>query len=48
MGKTALATRFCARVFDDNYKATIGVDFFTEKFEILGKPFKLQMYACMH
>ena len=37
--------RFCTGVYDTNYKATIGVDFFVEKFEILGKPFKLHMFV---
>ena len=55
VGKTALATRFCTGAYDPLYKAPIGVDFFVERFEILGKPFKLHMsgrdaqfnaYAC--
>ncbi|KAG8590418.1 hypothetical protein GDO81_006760 [Engystomops pustulosus] len=36
--------RFCKDVFDKNYKATIGVDFEMERFEILGVPFSLQLW----
>lgn len=35
--------RFCKNVFDRNYKATIGVDFEMERFEVAGIPFSLQM-----
>lgn len=35
--------RFCRQTFNSNYKATIGVDFEVERFEILGVPFILQM-----
>jgi len=35
--------RFCKNVFDKNYKATIGVDFEMERFEVLGVPFSLQL-----
>jgi len=35
--------RFCHQVFDSNYKATIGVDFEVERFDILQVPFNLQM-----
>lgn len=35
--------RFCKDVFDKNYKATIGVDFEMERFEVLGVPFSLQL-----
>lgn len=35
---------FCHKLFDNNYKATIGVDFEVERFDILGLPFHLQMY----
>uniref|UniRef100_A0A672KG08 Ras-related protein Rab-36 n=1 Tax=Sinocyclocheilus grahami TaxID=75366 RepID=A0A672KG08_SINGR len=31
-------------VFDKNYKATIGVDFEMERFEVLGVPFSLQLW----
>lgn len=34
---------FCHKLFDNNYKATIGVDFEVERFDILGLPFHLQM-----
>lgn len=37
------ASRFCKDVFDKNYKATIGVDFEMERFEVLGVPFSLQL-----
>lgn len=35
--------RFCRNVFDRDYKATIGVDFEMERFEVAGIPFSLQM-----
>lgn len=35
--------RFCKNVFDRDYKATIGVDFEIERFEIAGIPYSLQM-----
>lgn len=35
--------RFCKDAFDKNYKATIGVDFEMERFEVLGVPFSLQL-----
>nr|XP_039263185.1 ras-related protein Rab-34-like [Styela clava] len=44
VGKTSLVTRFCKAAFDKDYKATIGVDFEVERFEILGCPFTLQMW----
>ncbi|KAL7645492.1 UNVERIFIED_CONTAM: hypothetical protein RMT77_003878 [Armadillidium vulgare] len=43
-GKTCLVNRFCHRVFDSNYKATIGVDFEVERFDVLGVPFNLQIW----
>ncbi|MPC59745.1 Ras-related protein Rab-34 [Portunus trituberculatus] len=39
-----LIGRFCHQVFDANYKATIGVDFEVERFDILGIPFNLQIW----
>ncbi|XP_071994369.1 ras-related protein Rab-34 isoform X2 [Engystomops pustulosus] len=44
VGKTCMINRFCKDVFDKNYKATIGVDFEMERFEILGVPFSLQLW----
>ncbi|KAJ8681589.1 hypothetical protein QAD02_017381 [Eretmocerus hayati] len=44
VGKTALVNRFCHKSFDTNYKATIGVDFEVERFDILGVPFNLQIW----
>lgn len=44
VGKTSLVTRFCKKAFDKDYKATIGVDFEVERFEVLGAPFTLQMW----
>ncbi|XP_018364417.1 PREDICTED: ras-related protein Rab-34 isoform X2 [Trachymyrmex cornetzi] len=44
VGKTSLVNRFCHRLFDNNYKATIGVDFEVERFDILGVPFHLQIW----
>uniref|UniRef100_A0A8B9N1P7 RAB34, member RAS oncogene family n=1 Tax=Accipiter nisus TaxID=211598 RepID=A0A8B9N1P7_9AVES len=37
VGKTCLINRFCKDTFDKNYKATIGVDFEMERFEVLGR-----------
>lgn len=37
--------RFCKDAFDKNYKATIGVDFEMERFEVLGVPFSLQLWV---
>jgi len=36
--------RYTHDIFDLDYKATIGVDFEVEKFDILGIPFTLQMW----
>ncbi|PIK50126.1 putative ras-related protein [Apostichopus japonicus] len=44
VGKTCLVNRFCNEVFDKDYKATIGVDFEVERFEVLGTPFNLQIW----
>ncbi|XP_023143335.2 ras-related protein Rab-34 [Amphiprion ocellaris] len=44
VGKTCLISRFCRGAFDKNYKATIGVDFEMEHFEVLGVPFSLQLW----
>ncbi|CAG5110103.1 Oidioi.mRNA.OKI2018_I69.chr2.g4542.t1.cds [Oikopleura dioica] len=44
VGKTSLVMRYTQDVFDLDYKATIGVDFEVEKFDILGIPFTLQMW----
>lgn len=40
-----LPPRFRKGVFDKNYKATIGVDFEMERFEVLGVPFSLQLWV---
>ncbi|XP_011306338.1 ras-related protein Rab-34 [Fopius arisanus] len=44
VGKTSLVNRFCHKKFDNNYKATIGVDFEVERFDVLGVPFNLQIW----
>ncbi|KAF0293212.1 Ras-related protein Rab-34 [Amphibalanus amphitrite] len=44
VGKTSLVNRFCHQVFDSNYKATVGVDFEVERFDVLGVPFSLQVW----
>ncbi|XP_004400622.1 PREDICTED: ras-related protein Rab-36 [Odobenus rosmarus divergens] len=44
VGKTSLIHRFCKNVFDRHYKATIGVDFEIERFEIAGIPYSLQIW----
>ncbi|XP_039177020.1 ras-related protein Rab-36 isoform X1 [Crotalus tigris] len=44
VGKTSLINRFCKEAFDRDYKATIGVDFEIERFEIAGVPYNLQIW----
>ncbi|XP_043924794.1 ras-related protein Rab-36 [Protopterus annectens] len=44
VGKTCLINRFCKDIFDRDYKATIGVDFEIERFEICGVPYNLQIW----
>uniref|UniRef100_A0A8C3Q7A6 Ras-related protein Rab-36 n=1 Tax=Geospiza parvula TaxID=87175 RepID=A0A8C3Q7A6_GEOPR len=44
VGKTSLINRFCKDNFDRDYKATIGVDFEIERFEIIGMPYNLQIW----
>ncbi|XP_077294267.1 ras-related protein Rab-34-like [Arctopsyche grandis] len=44
VGKTSLVRRFCHQIFVSNYKATIGVDFEVERFQIMHTPFLLQMW----
>ncbi|XP_056323041.1 ras-related protein Rab-36 [Danio aesculapii] len=44
VGKTCLINRFCKDVFERDYKATIGVDFEIERFEMSGLPFSLQIW----
>ncbi|XP_077448228.1 ras-related protein Rab-34 isoform X1 [Stigmatopora argus] len=44
VGKTCLVSRFCRGGFAKNYKATIGVDFDTERFQVLGVPFSVQLW----
>ncbi|XP_071790622.1 ras-related protein Rab-34-like [Asterias amurensis] len=44
VGKTSLVHRFCHECFDRDYKATIGVDFEVERFDILSVPFNLQIW----
>ncbi|XP_014679404.1 PREDICTED: ras-related protein Rab-34-like, partial [Priapulus caudatus] len=44
VGKTCLVNRFCHNLFDRDYKATIGVDFEVERFDILNVAFNLQVW----
>ncbi|KAA0703821.1 Ras-related protein [Triplophysa tibetana] len=44
VGKTCLINRFCKDVFERDYKATIGVDFEIERFEMSGLPYSLQIW----
>ncbi|CAG2056008.1 unnamed protein product [Timema podura] len=44
VGKTSLINRFCHQIFDCNYKATIGVDFEVERFDVLQVPYNLQIW----
>jgi len=43
VGKTSLINRFGYNVYGNNYKATIGVDFDVQKFEIMQTAFSLQV-----
>lgn len=43
VGKTTLINRYVNDVYSSDYKATIGVDFEVQKFDILGRPFTLQV-----
>ncbi len=43
VGKTSVIKRFVADRFDNEYKATIGVDFEIEQFKILTLPFNIQV-----
>lgn len=43
VGKTSIVNKFCRKVFSYSYKATIGVDFEVEQFDILNIPFNIQM-----
>ncbi|GAU89804.1 hypothetical protein RvY_02312 [Ramazzottius varieornatus] len=44
VGKTSLVHRFCHDLFNRDYKATIGVDFEVERFDVLDVPFTLQIW----
>ncbi|XP_030746891.1 ras-related protein Rab-34 [Sitophilus oryzae] len=44
VGKTSLINRFTKKMFEANYKSTIGVDFEIEKFLILGVSYSLQIW----
>lgn len=44
VGKTCLINRLCKDVFDSNYTATMGVDLEMEDFQVLGVPFRLQLW----
>lgn len=37
--------RFCQKIFNSNYKSTIGVDFEVERFSVLNIDYTLQMYT---
>ncbi|VEN35835.1 unnamed protein product, partial [Callosobruchus maculatus] len=44
VGKTSVVNRYCKKIFETNYKSTIGVDFEVETYEIMGVPFTLQIW----
>ena len=43
VGKTSIIKRYVHQLFSQHYRATIGVDFEIERFEVAGTPFSLQM-----
>ena len=44
VGKTALARRYTEGKFDETYKLTLGVDFFTKSVKVNGQKVKLVIY----
>jgi small GTP-binding protein len=44
VGKSALVQRFVNDSFSNDYKATIGVDFEVEQFQVLNAPFSCQIW----
>jgi small GTP-binding protein len=44
VGKSSLVQRFVNDSFSNDYKATIGVDFEVEQFQILNIPFQIQIW----
>ncbi len=44
VGKTSLVQKFVRNHFDNEYRATIGVDFEVERFKILSLPFNIQIW----
>ncbi|XP_026475327.1 ras-related protein Rab-36-like [Ctenocephalides felis] len=44
VGKTSLVKRFSEHTFNNEYKATIGVDFQVARFNVLSIPFHLQIW----
>ena len=44
VGKTSLVKRLVTNSFNHDYKATIGVDFEIEKYQILNTNFNLQIW----
>ena len=49
VGKTSLITRFMYDTFDDNYQATIGIDFLSKTMYLDDKTIRLQLWdtACL-
>ena len=44
VGKTNLLTRYCDNTFEDNYVATVGVDFKLKVVDIEGTRVRLQLW----
>ncbi|KAB0794766.1 hypothetical protein PPYR_11605 [Photinus pyralis] len=44
VGKTCIVNRFCHQLFDNNYKATIGVDFEVQLLSLFGVSVTLQIW----
>ncbi len=44
VGKTSVVQKFTKNIFNNDYRATIGVDFEVIRFKILSLPFNVQVW----
>lgn len=44
VGKTSIVQKFVKDFFNNDYRATIGVDFEVEQFKILSLPYNIQIW----